>query len=196
MSEYQYYEFQAIDRPLTREEMSELRSCSSRARITSTRFTNVYHFGDFKGNRPEWMRRYFDAHLYDSNFGSRVFSLRFPTGWIDAATIMPYQVEGALEVAKTRTHLILSFILETEPDESGKRHWHAQRPSRTGFAERSQRGIPGETGGPHRTAPPQIGVHEEDTGSEIGLSVMDFYKPSVPGAAKGFRLPTTTMWRD
>ncbi len=115
MSEYQYYEFQAIDRPLTRQEMSELRSCSSRAHITPTRFTNVYHFGDFKGNGPEWMKRYFDAHLYDSNFGSRVFSLRFPTGWIDVETIMPYQVEGALELAKTRTHLILSFILETEP---------------------------------------------------------------------------------
>jgi hypothetical protein len=115
MSEYQYYEFQAIDRPLTREEMSELRSCSSRARITSTRFTNVYHFGDFKGNTEEWMRRYFDAHLYDSNFGTRVFCLRFPTGWIDEDTIAPYQVEGALELIRTRTHLILSFVLESEP---------------------------------------------------------------------------------
>jgi len=27
------------------------------------------------------MRRYFDAHLYDSNFGSRVFSLRFRRNW-------------------------------------------------------------------------------------------------------------------
>jgi hypothetical protein len=115
MSEYQYYEFQAIDRPLTREEMSELRSCSSRARITTARFTNVYHFGDFKGNRLEWMKRYFDAHLYDSNFGSRVFCLRFPNGWVDTEEIKPYLIEGGLELTKTRTHLILSFILETEP---------------------------------------------------------------------------------
>jgi hypothetical protein len=34
VSEYQYYEFQAIDRPLKPEEMAELRSRSSRARIT------------------------------------------------------------------------------------------------------------------------------------------------------------------
>ena len=33
MSEYQYYEFVAIGRPLTREEMAELRSRSSRATI-------------------------------------------------------------------------------------------------------------------------------------------------------------------
>ncbi len=115
MSEYQYYEFQAIDHPLTREDMDTLRSYSSRARITSTRFTNVYHFGSFKGNEKEWMSRYFDAHLYDSNFGSRLFCLRFPAGWIDAKIILPYQVEGALEVTQTATHLILSFILETDP---------------------------------------------------------------------------------
>ena len=33
MSEYQYYEFQAIDRPLTVEEMQILRGYSTRARI-------------------------------------------------------------------------------------------------------------------------------------------------------------------
>lgn len=117
MSEYQYYEFQAIDRPLTREEMAELRRYSSRARITSTRFAVVYHFGDFKGDRGDWMKRYFDAHLYTSNFGSRVFCLRFPVGWIDPETFAPYQVEGALEISKTRTHLIVSFLLDSDPGE-------------------------------------------------------------------------------
>jgi hypothetical protein len=34
MSEYQYYEFQAVDRPLTGEQMTGLRSPSSRATIT------------------------------------------------------------------------------------------------------------------------------------------------------------------
>jgi hypothetical protein len=38
MSEYQYYEFQAIDRPLTEREIRELRSYSTRAKITPTRF--------------------------------------------------------------------------------------------------------------------------------------------------------------
>jgi len=40
MSEYQYYEFQAIDRPLTDREMGELRSYSTRARITPTSFVD------------------------------------------------------------------------------------------------------------------------------------------------------------
>jgi hypothetical protein len=50
MSEYQYYEFLAVDRPLNRKQMGELRACSTRARITATRFVNEYHWGDFKGD--------------------------------------------------------------------------------------------------------------------------------------------------
>jgi hypothetical protein len=42
MSEYQYYEFQAIDRPLTEEEIDEVRSYPTRARITRMSFVNDY----------------------------------------------------------------------------------------------------------------------------------------------------------
>ncbi len=40
VSEYQYYKFQAIDRPLTEKQMEELRSYSTRATITRTSFVN------------------------------------------------------------------------------------------------------------------------------------------------------------
>src|SRR6478672_5663909 len=53
MSEYQYYEFQAIDKPLTKQQMAELRAISTRAEITPTRFTNEYNFGSFKGDPTE-----------------------------------------------------------------------------------------------------------------------------------------------
>jgi hypothetical protein len=78
VSEYQYYEFQAIDRPLTEGQMRELRSISSRADITPTRFTNFYTFGDFKGNPARMIEKYFDAYLYLANWGTRKFTLRFP----------------------------------------------------------------------------------------------------------------------
>jgi hypothetical protein len=44
VSEYQYYEFLAVDRPLTEADRTELRATSSWARITSTSFTNVYNY--------------------------------------------------------------------------------------------------------------------------------------------------------
>jgi hypothetical protein len=43
VSEYQSYEFQALDRPVTPEQMTELRRYSSRAQITPTSFNNVYN---------------------------------------------------------------------------------------------------------------------------------------------------------
>ena len=61
MSEYQYYEFQAIDRPLSGKEMNRLRAYSTRARITTTSFVNEYEWGNFRGDADRWMERYFDA---------------------------------------------------------------------------------------------------------------------------------------
>jgi hypothetical protein len=79
MSEYQYYEFQAIDRALTEKEMDELRSYSTRARITPTSFVNDYSWGSFKGNEDTWMDKYFDAFLYLANWGTHVLKLRLPS---------------------------------------------------------------------------------------------------------------------
>jgi hypothetical protein len=63
MSEYQYYEFRAVDRPLTKSQMNELRAYSSRARISADSFINEYNWGDFKGDPDQWMEKYFDALL-------------------------------------------------------------------------------------------------------------------------------------
>jgi hypothetical protein len=84
MSEYQYYEFRAIDRPLTRKEMDELRSLSTRAEITPTSFTNTYHWGDFKGNPAALMDRYFDAFVYVANWGTHRLMFRIPRRFLDA----------------------------------------------------------------------------------------------------------------
>jgi hypothetical protein len=83
MSEYQYYEFQAIDRPLGEADLRLLRDLSTRARITTTSFTNSYDWGDFKGDPIELMRRWFDLHLYLANWGTRRLMIRFPSRLID-----------------------------------------------------------------------------------------------------------------
>ena len=43
MSEYQYYEFQAINRPLTVKEQDEIRKRSSRVKLTPTQAIFEYH---------------------------------------------------------------------------------------------------------------------------------------------------------
>ncbi|MEU8372184.1 hypothetical protein AB0C22_03575 [Micromonospora sp. NPDC048894] len=51
MSEYQYYEFTAVDRPLTGRERAELRSLSTRADITATSFANTYEWATSRATR-------------------------------------------------------------------------------------------------------------------------------------------------
>ncbi|MBX3747033.1 MAG: hypothetical protein KF833_17125 [Verrucomicrobiae bacterium] len=86
MSAYQYYEFQAIDRPLSREEIQTLRGCSTRARITTTSFTNEYSFGSFKGDADMWMAKYFDAFVHVANWGTRLLMFRLPVRLLNVET--------------------------------------------------------------------------------------------------------------
>jgi hypothetical protein len=51
VSEYQYYEFLALDKPLTRKQREELRQLSTRAEITATRFTDAYHWATSAATR-------------------------------------------------------------------------------------------------------------------------------------------------
>src|SRR5690606_30985010 len=104
MSEYQYYEFQAIDRRLTPAEMQQLRTFSSRAHITATCFTNEYQWGDFKGDEDAWMDRYFDAFLYFSNWGTRTLKFRLPAGLLASRGARDYCDGNSLSLRTIGQH--------------------------------------------------------------------------------------------
>lgn len=114
MSEYQYYEFQAIDRPLTKDELKGVRALSSRARISATRFVNEYRYGNFRGDERKLMEQLYDAHLYFANWGSRRLMLRLPTTLLPARSAEPYCAEDALTCWTRKGHLLLDFSYEAE----------------------------------------------------------------------------------
>jgi hypothetical protein len=114
MSEYQYYEFQAIDRPLTQKEMEELRRLSTRAEITPHSFTNEYHWGDFKGDANEVLARYFDAHLYFANWGSHHLGFRLPRGLVEEEAMRPYFEQEANSLEVSDDHVVLWFTSDLE----------------------------------------------------------------------------------
>ncbi len=117
MSEYQYYEFLATDRPLDRSEIASLRALSSRAEITPTSFTNVYNFGDFKGSPAKLMEKYFDAHIYVANWGSHHLMLRLPRGGVDEDVLAAYVVDEVLDFSTTDEHLIIQWLSDEESDD-------------------------------------------------------------------------------
>lgn len=121
MSEYQYYEFQAIDRPLTGADQEALRALSTRARITASSFTNTYEWGDFKGDQVKLMETWFDLHLYLANWGSRRLMIRWPAKLIDRSLLDAFL--GEVDCAEWRSagqNLVLDIAfdeIETEDDD-------------------------------------------------------------------------------
>jgi len=110
MSEYQYFEFRAVDKPLTGEQLKRLRAISTRAAISSTSFVNTYEWGDFKGNPSRLMEQMFDAFLYWANWGTRLFQVRLPGNLGSLKRIKPYCVGPFARVRAHGKDLILEFI--------------------------------------------------------------------------------------
>ena len=117
MSECQYYEFAAIDEPLSDRQMRELRAISTRAEVTSTSFVNEYNFGDFKGNPRKLMESYFDAFLYFANWGTRRCMFRIPLELVDLAAWKAFAVPEVLTVSKKGKFVIVEFFMDDEAGE-------------------------------------------------------------------------------
>src|SRR6266496_6769101 len=101
MSEYQYYEFLALDQPLTARQRAELRAISTRAEITATRFVNEYQWGDLKGDPRQMLEQYFDAFLYLANWGTRQLMFRLPCGVLGQEAAEQYCYTDTASLAQT-----------------------------------------------------------------------------------------------
>ncbi len=117
MSEYQYYEFRAIDKPLSEKDIHALRILSSRAQITPSSFVNEYNRGDFKGNPLTLMGKYFDAFLYVANWGTRWFMLRVPQKLINVDLVNEYCTGESATIHEKGEYLIFEFLSETDYSE-------------------------------------------------------------------------------
>jgi hypothetical protein len=123
MSEYQYYEFAAIDGPISDEGLRYARGCSSRANVSRVRWQNTYTFGDFHGS-VDTLLKYYDAHFYIANWGTVRLGLAFPKGAIAREAIHPYlrggdRYEDTLTVKEIGNRCIVWW----ERNEEGGGEW-------------------------------------------------------------------------
>ncbi len=125
MSEYQYYEFRALDTPLTARQMTELRQWSTRAEITATSFTNEYHFGDFRGNPEKLLGQYFDAFFYFANWGTHTLMFRLPRELVNVAELKPYCDGETVKLKEAGKYVLLEFHSHDE----GGDYYDAEDPS-------------------------------------------------------------------
>jgi hypothetical protein len=109
MSEYQYYEFRAVDQPLAATAQGELRAISTRARISSTSFVNSYEWGDLKADPLKLLERYFDLFLYVANWGTRRFAMRLPRKHLDPKSVARFKLGDLVSVRVSGSHVILDI---------------------------------------------------------------------------------------
>lgn len=117
VSEYQYYQFLAVERPLSQRQQNELRKISTRAQITASRMINHYEWGDFRGNPVTLVEQYFDAHLYFANWGSRRLLLRVPTAHVPLDVVLPYCRGDALSAHRHGEHTVIEMVSDDDADD-------------------------------------------------------------------------------
>ena len=116
MSEYQYYEFLAVDRPLTQKQIRQVREFSTRAEITSTSFVNEYHWGNFRGDPDQFVTRYFDLMVYFANWGTRRLLMGLPAEAIDVPAWREYERECGFEIRKKSSERVLVEFWSDDED--------------------------------------------------------------------------------
>lgn len=117
--EYQYYEFQALDRPLTREDKEYVSSLSSRTQPTSRQAIFTYSYGDFRADPLKVLARCFDALFYQANWGTTQLAFRFPATVVDRQNFEPYGIGTSVDVFQEGAYVILNISITDEDNMPG-----------------------------------------------------------------------------
>jgi len=120
MSEYQYYEFLAIDRPFSEEDRKVFSSLSSRATVTSRSASFVYNWGDFRGDPWTLVEERADFHYYLANWGVRLL-MRLPPGAVTLELLASYEGDdGGISGRRAGDGFIVAF---STGEEHGFNDW-------------------------------------------------------------------------
>ncbi len=114
MSEYLYYEFQTIDRPLSEQEQAEVDALSSHIDVTPSRAVVTYHYSDFKHDPKKVLVKYFDAMLYTANWGTRRLMFRFPKSLVSLADMAPFYLDEGVDIETIGDHVVLDIWYDEE----------------------------------------------------------------------------------
>jgi hypothetical protein len=117
MSEYQYHEWQAVDRVLTPEEQapSTIFPAISRSAPAGQWSPTI---GATSATIPSrCCLKYFDAYFYLANWGSLRLMFRFPKGLLDEADIEPYCVDEYITFETIGKYQVLD--LDFNPEDGG-----------------------------------------------------------------------------
>lgn len=114
MSEFQYYEFRAIDKPLSSKARAEISSWSSRTTADAHSAIFTYSYSDFPKKVHQVVEQYFDMMLYYANWGSIQLIIKFPLDVIDFEKMNQYCVVDTMSLSKKNDFVLLDFEFNEE----------------------------------------------------------------------------------
>ncbi|MEK7434952.1 MAG: hypothetical protein AABZ74_17590 [Cyanobacteriota bacterium] len=119
MSEYQFYEFRSIDKPLTKEEQNNIKDWSSRAKVNSSSAIFTYSYKDFSQDEQRVIQKYFDAMFYIANWGAKRIVFKFPTELINIEEIKKYCNDEEFSIIiNNKKNILIDFnFSEDEPED-------------------------------------------------------------------------------
>jgi len=120
MSEYQYYEFQSIDKAISEKALRSISKLSSRSQVTPYGASFVYNYGDFPAEPIEILAKHFDAFFYISNWGSTQLAFRFPKELINIKAIKQYCDNEQIILSEVKGFVILNIDIH---EEEGYHDW-------------------------------------------------------------------------
>ncbi|MDM8527545.1 hypothetical protein QUF58_04965 [Anaerolineales bacterium HSG24] len=119
MGEYQYYQFQAIDKPLSQQAKKEIGQLSSRVELTPYSAEFVYHYSDLRA-KPKDLLAHFDAMFYIANWGSTKILFRFPKDMVDIESWQAYLLgDRSIKIETIGDSVILELNSFDENDSYG-----------------------------------------------------------------------------
>jgi hypothetical protein len=124
MSEYQYHEWQTLERPLAAAEQKAVNELSSHIDVTSTQASVTYNWSSFRHDPINVLARYFDAYLYLANWGTRRLAFRFPKELVDVVAIETFCDEYHTNIKTVGDVQILEFDMD---EEEGSDEWIDER---------------------------------------------------------------------
>jgi hypothetical protein len=114
MSEYQYYEFQALDKRLTQAEQDFINTLSSRVQLTSTTAIFTYSYSDFRHSPKDLLVKCFDIMLYMANWGSRQLMFRLPLSLVDLSALEEYALPDFISIEIISEYVIIDINIDDE----------------------------------------------------------------------------------
>jgi hypothetical protein len=118
MSEYQYYEWQTVDRLLTAKEQAEVNELSSHIMVSSSKAVVTYNWSSFRHDPQQVLLRYFDAHFYYANWGSLNLMFKFPKGTLNRTDALLYCDNGFVQFKEVGDYQVLEISLSSDDGDS------------------------------------------------------------------------------